>query len=136
MTPEKQDDLFDRYPELFSNARNQESREPIAWGITCGDGWFSLIDSLCAYLMKLQEREKNEKPIRVVQIKEKFGTLRFYVMGVPAREDKLNPYYSVIHFAEQLSATICEECGNAGALREGGWWRTLCDPCEMARGAR
>lgn len=136
MTPEKQDQLYERYPELFAYAKSKESREPIAWGITCDDGWFNLIDTLCSYLMKMQERAKNEKPIRVVQVKEKFGMLRFYVSGVPkssdATSDVLNPFFSVIHFTESLSSQICEKCGNAGTLREGGWWRTLCDSCDRS----
>lgn len=55
------------------------------------------------------------------QVKEKFGGLRFYhvngdefVMGAVA-------------LAERMSYTICEECGNAGRRRGGGWVRTLCD---------
>lgn len=57
------------------------------------------------------------------QIKEKFGTLRFYVGYAP---DWLN---YAIEGAEIVSARTCEECGKAGKLRPGGWVKTLCDTC-------
>lgn len=54
------------------------------------------------------------------QVKEKFGTLRFYVDG--ATEEQ----YAYIAFAEALTARTCEVCGAQGERREEGWVRTLC----------
>lgn len=56
-----------------------------------------------------------------VQVKEKFGTLRFYVNGGDRYTD------GVINMAEVMSAYTCEECGSPGKSRTGGWIRTLCD---------
>ena len=56
-----------------------------------------------------------------VQIKEKFGGLRFYVQ---AATDK---HYSYISFAESMSYRTCEECGAPGKRYTGGWHKTLCD---------
>ena len=64
------------------------------------------------------------KPVpsfKATQIKEKFGTLRFYYSG---GDDYIN---GVINFAENMSCDICEECGDKGKLRNGSWIRTLCD---------
>jgi len=74
--------------------------------------------------------EEMEFPI-VQQVKEKFGTLRIYVKGWDDRTEDL------ISFAENMSATICEECGNVGESRttESGWVKTLCDPCLEVRNA-
>ena len=58
----------------------------------------------------------------VQQVKEKFGTLRFYAPG----NDRI---YHLISLAEWLSAETCEDCGRYGKIREGGWIRTLCDKC-------
>ena len=58
----------------------------------------------------------------VVQVKEKFGTLRFYTGG--GYDDVIGAY---IAFAENLTALTCEECGAPGKLRRGGWVRCLCD---------
>lgn len=55
------------------------------------------------------------------QVKEKYGTLRFYVYGADEYID------GMIHMAEGISARTCETCGNPGKIRDGGWIRTLCD---------
>jgi hypothetical protein len=56
-----------------------------------------------------------------VQVKEKFGGLRFYVQ---AATDK---HYNYISFAESMSYRTCEECGASGKTYTDGWHRTLCD---------
>jgi len=56
-----------------------------------------------------------------VQVKEKFGGLRFYVQ---AATDK---HYNYISFAESMSYVTCEECGNPGKTYTDGWHMTLCD---------
>jgi hypothetical protein len=60
------------------------------------------------------------------QIKEKFGTLRFYYNGGDDMVD------GVVRMAEAMSAVTCETCGNEGKTRSGGWIRTLCDEHEKA----
>lgn len=56
----------------------------------------------------------------VQQVKEKWGGLRFYCPG-PERIDHL------IDLAERAADHTCERCGEFGKLREGGYWKTLCD---------
>lgn len=56
-----------------------------------------------------------------VQVKEKFGTLRFYYTG---GDDYIRGLEAM---ADSMSAVICEDCGKPGKLRSGGWVRTLCD---------
>jgi len=59
----------------------------------------------------------------VDQVKEKFGTLRFYCGG----DDRIGHYVSI---AQRLSAVTCEECGKNGKLgRVGGWYSTRCVTC-------
>lgn len=59
--------------------------------------------------------------IRVVQIKEKFGGLRFYFDGG-------NEYIrGLVDMAETWAGHTCEKCGEVGYQRGGGWIRTLCD---------
>jgi hypothetical protein len=57
----------------------------------------------------------------VSQVKEKFGTLRFYYHGGDKVVD------GMVRMAESMSAVTCEECGNSGERRGGGWIITLCD---------
>lgn len=56
-----------------------------------------------------------------VQVKEKFGGLRFYVQ---AATDK---HYNYISFAESMSYRTCEKCGAPGKTYTDGWHTTLCD---------
>jgi len=61
------------------------------------------------------------------QVKEKFGTLRFYYSG---GDDYIS---GMVTLAESMSGVICEECGNPGERKGGGWVRTICEPCETKR---
>ena len=66
------------------------------------------------------EEETLKVPV-AVQVKEKFGGLRFYVQ---AATDK---HYQYISFAESMSYRTCEECGAPGKTYTDGWHTTLCD---------
>jgi hypothetical protein len=61
------------------------------------------------------------------QVKEKFGTLRFYYTG---GDDYIR---GMVSLAESLTGVTCESCGNVGEHRGGGWVHTYCTPCEEAR---
>lgn len=56
-----------------------------------------------------------------VQVKEKFGTLRFYVDGGN------EVTHAMINMAESMSARTCEKCGAPGKLRGKTWLYTACD---------
>lgn len=93
-------------------------REPImnAWFMDVEPGWYPLIKELIEDLIALGWNKQ------VTQIKQKYGTLRFYITsGSDAIWDR-------IWKAEEDSAYICEVTGKPGKLREDlGWIRTLCD---------
>ena len=55
------------------------------------------------------------------QVKEKFGTLRFYYSG---GDDIVS---GIERMAESMTAVTCETCGAPGKSRSGGWIQTLCD---------
>jgi hypothetical protein len=59
--------------------------------------------------------------INIAQIKEKFGGLRFYYDG---GDDEIS---GMVRMAEAWADHTCEDCGNKGERRSGGWIRTLCD---------
>ncbi len=76
MKDELQKALYDKYSDLFANHNKSPQESCMHWGITCGDGWYAIIDHLCEELTDLQEKYD----IRIIfdQIKEKFGCLRVY----------------------------------------------------------
>lgn len=80
-----------------------------------GAGWAIMINNLY---------DAKPKNVNVTQVKEKFGTLRFYVSSAPEW------YWDLISYYEILSERICEKCGNKGTLRtDRNWILTLCDVC-------
>lgn len=80
-----------------------------------GKGWKFIVDILT------ESCDRNNVKIR--QVKEKFGTLRFYTDPHDNRDLE-----ALIRFGELLSHHICEETGKDGKLRNlNGWLKTLCD---------
>ena len=69
---------------------------------------------------QIMEEEASKVPV-AVQIKEKFGGLRFYVQAATSK------HYDYISFAESMSYRTCEQCGAPGKRYSMGWHKTLCD---------
>ena len=65
--------------------------------------------------------------LKAVQVKEKFGSLRFYTNMSTDEIDAL------IDAASLKSEQTCEECGQPGELSSNGWWITLCPTHAAAR---
>jgi len=86
-----------------------------------GPGWSGIIRRL------VEDIEEMGWNGTVIQVKEKFGGLRFYI---GSSSDAVHVRISA---AEAESYTICEECGEPGARRYGGWIKTLCDQHENDR---
>ena len=70
---------------------------------------------------KSRVEEEADRVPTVVQVKEKFGTLRFYVNG--ATEEQ----HHYISFAEAMSSRTCETCGKPGKRLGRGWIYTACE---------
>jgi hypothetical protein len=89
-----------RYPAIFT----EECSAP-----SCGDGWFALVTSLCE---RLQFATDNRRPPQVVarQVKEKLGTMRFYVTPGISQEQE-----GMIGMASVMSARDREVCGDPSA---------------------
>ena len=97
--------LFHKYPLILQEHGCADSG--MSRGIECGDGWFSLIDTLYASLPF--DVNQNALPQVVArQLKEKFGGLRFYFRG--------GSEYSrgMVAMATAFSQNICDQCGRPG----------------------
>lgn len=130
MRIELEQKLKDKYPMLMADLLNPDVTMQYScmfWGIECGDGWFDLIDELCSKLeqMNVELASSGAGYIKCSQVKEKYGTLRFYVCG-----DYPDSTYDLISEYEDKSGHVCENCG-APAKTEGGFWlTTLCTACK------
>lgn len=126
MKKELQQKLFNDFPKIFKYNRGikRDVMLPMAFGCECGDGWYNIINHMCKMLQS--DVDKNLKTqIEAVQVKEKFGGLRFYVDGASEKG------YDIIQFFESLSYIICEECGDSSAeTRTANYWvSTRCKKC-------
>jgi hypothetical protein len=103
---------FDLFEETVKALPNDEYKEKRLAEIVAGD-FRQVPDSI--------------PQVTLDQVKEKFGTLRFYYSGGDDRID------GMVSLAESMTGVTCESCGNVGERRGGGWVHTYCTPCEEAR---
>lgn len=154
MTPELEQHILEKYPLIFSQrcemsigdgwfdiidvlCANIQSRIDnvaqqrewaIKWNNDVNDPEYDWSDK--SSFIKREERVVPELIDQVVakQIKEKFGTLRFYYDGGDGYISGLES------MAGSMTSRICEECGNPGKARSGDWIRTLCDKHATEKG--
>lgn len=115
--------------EARLTAKYGDMFHPRLGGFAVGSGWYHIVEALCdniaGYLKNLKEDARPD--FKVVQVKEKFGGLRFYVDNA---DETIN---GMIYMAESWADKSCEVCGNRGTQRGKGWIVVLCD--EHAEGA-
>lgn len=185
MKKELDEALCKKYPKIFRDRHAPMTHTAMCWGFDCGDGWYNIINNLCANIQhhidwsrrqratalhynralkravngdkepllayytfnkdKKNNKEWSEYAIHIVeqevskditqyrdvplacpqvvadQVKEKFGTLRFYYHG---GDDYCRGLESM---AASMSGVTCEDCGNVGKHLAQGWYRTLCE---------
>jgi len=125
MNKKLQSKLYKKYPDLFKQHALSPDKTCMCWGIDCDDGWYDLLDILCGYIVS------NDKNIEAVQIKQKFGGLRFYVNYSNDDIDR------AISIAESLSYKICEKCGSyvdkVKTVPYNGWIQSLCNKCRREK---
>ena len=164
MKAELQQQIFAKYPKMFGDRTKPMTETCMCWGLEVGDGWYNIIDTLCealthTYTTGVQVDEEDGKRLGIepysdsyyfsvespqviaTQVKEKFGTLRFYYREEYSEEiqslyqtgkypdlqriiDRYSSYINgVVHFAETASGRICEETGQPGELHATGGTR-------------
>ena len=95
------------------NWRGVNDTNPFMFGV--GEGWFELLKNLIDELISLGwDRD-------MIQSKEKFGGLNFYI------KEPTTEMSAIILAYEQMSYSVCEDCGEEGSRRNDGWIKTLCD---------
>ena len=81
----------------------------LTWGFEHGDGWCELLGTLCEVVDSMLS-ENPEATISTLQVKEKFGSLRFYYRCHNVSEDLAMRIRNAVHLAEKSSSHICERC--------------------------
>jgi hypothetical protein len=127
MKEELEQEIINIAPYLFHyEGWDNPHQSLIGFGFECGEGWFKLLKDL---VIKLKEYDIN-KQIKVQQVKEKWGELRFYVCyGDDPREDFYNKINDIISVYEELSSRTCEYCGEPGTINGRGWLKCTCSKC-------
>jgi hypothetical protein len=89
----------------------------------CGDGWFDIL--LRASIELESQIRTYPKEVRddivALQVKEKYGSLRFYLSYYSEELDE------IVQRVESQSACTCETCGKPGKVRGSIWLYTACE---------
>lgn len=177
MSPELEQKLITKYPKIFVNRNKSPQESCMAWGLEVGDGWYKIIDDLCyaasnMYTASIEIDEEDGKRLGIKpytwedekkpyysfkvkspqlvadQVKEKFGTLRFYfhleydikllelntTLKYPDIEKIADGYCNyfdgMVHMAKVISERTCEKTGKEGEMHvtgggRGGWYKVL-----------
>lgn len=123
MDKELQDKIFNDFPELYSDKDKSMLVTCMCWGIETENGWFNIIYNLSKEIEieRLKLCEEYRKLVKVVQVKEKYGTLRYYLNH---ETDEMSFW---IREVENKSEITCEICGEFGLNKEiSGWYQVLC----------
>jgi hypothetical protein len=135
MDQELQNQLFEKYPNLFINKDKTPRESCMSFGIECNSGWFDIISSVCWMIKQHEDNDRWQTefkqktdpdykseyfPVKFDQIKEKYGGLRIYFSG---GDDYVE---GLVSMTEAISYKTCEVCGDKGECNKSGWFTTLC----------
>jgi len=127
MHPDLEKLLYNRYPEIFADKDAPLTDSLMGFGFTHGDGWYFIIDNLCRCIQNHVEWKRRTNPdfyVKAVQVKEKFGTLRFYIDGGDEE------VFGMIKMAECMSRNVCEITGDIGSSTIPPMWATRSPECQ------
>lgn len=155
--------FMSRFPILFQDRKKPMTQTCMCWGIECPKGWWHILDQLCTVLeFHNMEFVKNYGVAIVAdQVKEKFGTLRFYYTVWPVDENGIAKTLAeeltseedrkrsivmdylemladqYIREAEGLTETTCADCGipleEDNMVETKGWITYICKECNEKR---
>lgn len=94
------------------------------------DGWDTAFgEQMCKEIQDAIDAEVI-KDFAVLDIKEKFGGMRFYYSPVP-KDSKI---HYIVDKYEEMSRRICVQCGKKATRITLGWIIPLCDKCATRLG--
>lgn len=128
-SPEHNEYLCMEYPFLIPRNRwTDEIVEDFDFSYTKLDeveeGWRTLCLNLCEEIkQELLKYEGALEKYRIIQIKEKFGCLRWY------DNSAIPEIYKIISKYEEMSKRICGKCGKPATRILTGWNYPFCEDC-------
>lgn len=157
------DGFMDRFPILFQDSKKPMTETCMCWGIECPIGWFHILEQLCTVLEFYNMEFVKNHGIAVIaaQVKEKFGTLRFYYDVRPVDENGIVKYEpdelptdkdrqrmiamdylemladNIIREADNMTEKTCADCGipldDENFVETKGWISYICKECDEKR---
>lgn len=130
-------DLVERFPFLLPKDWEGNLPDNYDYSYTLLDdmpeGWKNLFGTqLCEDIKELLVRANYLDKYELVQVKEKYGSLRWYDDGVPAEiYDELQ---EVLDHYEDISAESCVFCGAHTKYYTAGWVMPICLKCAKKLG--
>lgn len=156
------EEFMSRFPILFQERKKSMQETCMCWGIEAPLGWYHILEQLCTVLEFHNMEFKDKYGIAIVadQVKEKFGTLRFYytirgvdkdgvVVDACAEDTRIADeenrrriamdYLEMladkyIAEAEDLTYNTCARCGvpldEKNKVETGGWITYICKECD------
>lgn len=129
MNKELEKKLVAKYPKILKDYGGDINSTCMHWGFECGDGWYKLLDNgmeKLQYFCDVCTSDYEVPQVIAAQIKEKFGTLCFYVDYKDTNDIQKSILLDIISHMHRESKTICEITGDFGSLcRKGMWYKTL-----------
>ena len=110
-------------PHLF--LANLAGREYAPGFPVVGDGWQHIVETAVGRVLTAAQNF----PVRIVQVKSKYGTIRIYWQSSATLPDAVSDCIEeAIALAEARSACTCETCGEEGYLYAANDWLTTACP--------
>ena len=154
----KYEGFMDKYPILFRDRNLDMTKTCMCFGIECPIGWYHILEQLCTVLefYNIEYTQKYNVGIVADQVKEKFGTLRFYYHIEDMDENgksiegentkvKSDAHHVIIHEyldmivgnaigeAEKMTYDTCANCGHhlddKNRVKTSGWITYICKCC-------
>ena len=156
------EEFMSRFPILFQHCNKSMRETCMCWGISAPTGWYYILEQLCTVLEFYNMEFKDKYGVAIVadQVKEKFGTLRFYYTVLTVDKDGMvvsrlandesdatnenrrriaTSYLEMIADqyigeAEDLTGNTCAKCGvpldEKNKVETQGWITYICKECD------
>lgn len=111
----------DEIPENFDYSWIELDAMPDGWRTAFGE---QMCEEIAQALIKNEDLER----YRILQIKEKYGELRWYDKGATQE------VYDIIEKYSLMSSELCIECGKPATVFTKGWIFPYCNDCATKYG--